>query len=73
MEKIVKYAFEAIMIVLVCSGAITVSWKFLELITFDVIMEALGAIFGIGIIWKLFFDGGLTMVFEIVGQALCGG
>lgn len=34
MEKIVKYAFEAIMIVLVCSGAITVSWKFLELISF---------------------------------------
>lgn len=47
--------------------------EILELITFDVIMEALGTIFGIGIIWKLFFDGGLTMIFEIVGQALCGG
>lgn len=34
MEKIVKYLFEFILIVLVCSGAITFSWKFLELISY---------------------------------------
>lgn len=47
--------------------------EILELITFDMVMEALGTIFGVGIIWELFFDGGLSMIFEIVGQAFCGG
>lgn len=39
---------------------------FFELITFDLILETLGLIFAIGLIWAVFFGGGINPILELL-------
>lgn len=46
--------------------------KIIEKITVEMIAEGIGLVFAIGVIYYLFFAGGLSGILRIFGQAMCG-
>lgn len=46
--------------------------KIIEKITFELVAEGIGLIFAVGVIYYLFFAGGLGSIISLFGQALCG-
>lgn len=43
----------------------------IETINFELVIEGVGAIFGIGLLWQLFFRQGLYTLFSLFITTLC--
>lgn len=43
----------------------------LELISFDLVIEVMGLLFAIGLLWSVFFGGEITNIIELLIEHTC--
>lgn len=43
----------------------------MELITFDLVIEVMGLLFVIGLLWGIFFGGGINLIIEMLVEYVC--
>lgn len=43
----------------------------LELINYDLVIEVIGLLFAVGLLWGVFFGGGIDLIIELLVEHAC--